>query len=311
MAKPRNKSLDYMVYVGFRLFAMFLHMFSFEANYRTAKWLGNLLFRFDGKHRNIALQHLRLSFPDWSDQKIRRVAKSSFHHMLYLAFEVLFTTRMVTPSRWTQHARLASQGENVRLLTERKAGIVYVTGHFGNWERAGYTLAILGFDGYAVARPLDNPYLNEYLLGIRQKKGLTVLDKKGATEGMGDILDSKRYVTFVADQDAGRKGMFVDFFGRKASTTKAPALVAMQYEVPVVVACGRRLDRQYGFEIVNERVIHPAEWADKDDPLRWITQEYTTALENVIRRNPEQYLWVHRRWKHRPKGEPSPKGGIA
>lgn len=311
MAKPRNKLADYMTYVGFRLLAMFLHMFGFKANYRTARWLGNLMFKFDRRHRNIALQHLRLSFPDWSQDKVRNVARSSFHHMIYLAFEVMFTTRMVTPARWTQHGRLAPQAESVRLLTERKAGMIYVTGHFGNWERAGYTLAILGFDGYAVARPLDNPYLNKYLLSIRQKKGLTVLDKKGATEGMADILASKRYVTFVADQDAGRKGMFVDFFGRPASTTKAPALVAMQYEVPILVACGRRLEKEYGFELVNERVIHPEEWADKDDPLRWITQEYTTALENIIRRNPEQYLWVHRRWKHRPKGEPAPKGGIA
>jgi len=311
MARPRNKFLDYATYIGVRLFAMFVHMFGWEANYRTARWVGKLLFRFDRRHRDIALRHLRLSFPDWSERKVRRVAEGSFRNMVYLALEVLFTTRVVTPARWRRHAILTNQRENIRLLTERKRGIVYVAGHFGNWERVGYTMAILGFDGYAVARPLDNPYLNRYVMGIRQKRGLTILDKKGATERMDEILAARRYVSFIADQDAGRKGLFVDFFGRPASTIKAPALIAMRHEVPVVVGYGRRLDHRYGFEIGIERIIHPHEWADKDDSLRWITQEYTKAMENVIRRNPEQYLWVHRRWKHRPRGRARSADGIA
>jgi len=311
MAKPRNKALDYLAYLGVRMVAMFLHMFDIAANYRTARWMGDMLFRFDRRHRDIATRHLRLSFPDWPEEKVRRVARGSLRSLAYLGLEFLFTPRLVTPARWRQHAGLAQQSENIRLLTERKRGIVYVAGHFGNWERIGYTMAILGFDGFAVARPLDNPYLNRYVMDARQKRGLTILDKKGATERMDEILRSRRCVTFIADQDAGRKGLFVDFFGRPASTSKAPALMAMRYEVPLVVGYGRRLDHRYGAEFGIERIIHPEEWADKDDPVRWITQEYTRAIESVIRRNPEQYLWVHRRWKHRPKGEPRPPDGIA
>ena len=311
MAKPRNKFTDYMAYLGVRLFAMFVHMFGWDVNYRTARWIGDMLFRFDRRHRRIAVEHLRRSFPDWDERKILRVARGSLRNMCYFAMEFLFTTRVVTPARWAQHAILTNQKRNIRLLTERKRGIVYVAGHFGNWERVGYTMAILGFDGFAVARPLDNPYLNRYVMDARQKRGLTIVDKKGASERMDEILCSRRYVSFIADQDAGRKGVFVDFFGRLASTNKAPALVAMRYEVPVVVGYGRRLRRRFHFEMGIERIIHPHEWADKDDPLRWITQEYTRAMENVVRRTPEQYLWVHRRWKHRPKGEVRPKDGIA
>ena len=311
MARPRNKFVDYVTYLAVRIFAMFVHMFGWEANYRTAGWLGNMLFRFDGRHRRIAAGHLRRSFPDWPEEKVRRVAKASFRHMVYFGLEFLFTTRVVTPARWRQHAILTNQAENIRLLIERKRAIIYIAGHFGNWERVGYTMAVLGFDGYAVARPLGNPYLNHYVMDIRQKNGLTILDKRGATERMDEILSSNRYVSFIADQDAGRKGLFVDFFGRPASTIKAPALMAMRYEVPVVVGYGRRLSKQYGFEMGIERIIHPQEWTDKDDPLFWITQEYTKAMENLIRRWPEQYLWVHRRWKHRPRGQPRPADGIA
>ena len=81
--------------------------------------------------------------------------------------------------------------------------------------------------------------------------------------------------------------------------------------MPIVIAYARRLGTGFRFEIGAERVIHPAEWAERDDPLRWITQTYTAALERVVRRCPAQYLWVHRRWKHRPRGHAAPASGIA
>ena len=85
----------------------------------------------------------------------------------------------------------------------------------------------------------------------------------------------------------------------------------MTYNAPVLVGYGRRLDETYRFAIGIQRIIYPQEWADKDDPMLWITQEYTRALEEVVRTAPEQYLWTHRRWKHRPRGEPQPPDGIA
>ena len=81
--------------------------------------------------------------------------------------------------------------------------------------------------------------------------------------------------------------------------------------IPVIVGYGKRIKERYGFEIAPHRIIEPAEWRDQPDPIRWITQEYTTALEEIVRQAPEQYLWVHRRWKHRPRGEEQGPDGIA
>ena len=108
---------------------------------------------------------------------------------------------------------------------------------------------------------------------------------------------------FVADQNAGTKGLFVDFFGRKASTYKSIGLLAMEYEVPVVIGYARRVGDRFKFRVGVDDIIHPEDWKDQADPLRYITQRYTTALENIIRVDPGQYWWVHRRWKTRPKGE--------
>ena len=317
MAKPRNKLVDWLQYLGLRVFAMFVHMFGWEANHRTARWIAGAVWwggrrwgklaRFERR----ATAHLRRSFPDWPEERIERVAKASLRSFLYVAVEVLFTTRLITPSTWRRYVVLENQAENVRLMLERKTPLVYVTGHFGNWEVVGYTMAALGFANAAVARPLDNALVSDYVYGIRQKRGLTILDKKGVTMRADDILDANGSLSFIADQDAGRKGCFVDFFGRKASTYKSIALLAMRHNAPVLVGYGRRLGERYRFAIGVRRIIRPAEWEGRDDPMTWLTQEYTAALEEVIREAPEQYLWTHRRWKHRPKGEPPAPDGIA
>ena len=309
--KSRNNVTDYLTYLGVRVFEMAIKMFGVKANYATAALIGDAMYFFDKRHRERAIRHLELSFPEWDKKKVRHIARLSMRNMLYLAIEVLFTPLLVTPSQWRKYVTLVNQKENIRHLLREKRGAVYLTGHFGNWEVIGYTMATVGFPVYAVARPLDNPYLNEHILGVRERTGMTILDKRGAAEQSDDILEGCGAVSFIADQDAGRKGCFVDFFGRKASTYKSIALLAMRYEIPIIVGYGKRTEENFKFEIGVQRIIDPTEWEDKDDPLKWVTQEYTTALEEVIRTAPEQYLWVHRRWKHRPKGEETPKDGIA
>ena len=311
MAKPRNRFLDWLQYVGLRLFAMFVHMCSLQANYRGGRIMGNLMFRFDRRHRNRAIEHLRLSFPDWPERRYQTVARASMRNLFYLGLEFLLTTRIITHGTWRQYIRLKGLAEPLRMILERKTGVIILTGHFGNWEVTGYTLAAIGFPTTSIARRIDNPYIDRYVLGVRERAGQRIIDKRGAMSVVPEALANKEVVGFIADQDAGRTGAFVKFFGRKASTYKAIALMAMEHQVPVIVGYGKRLKEQYGFELGAHRIIQPAEWADKPDPMMWITQEFTTALEEIVRQAPEQYLWVHRRWKHRPRGEEAGADGIA
>jgi KDO2-lipid IV(A) lauroyltransferase len=193
--------------------------------------------------------------------------------------------------------------ETLQLLMNRNQGLIMITGHYGNWEILGYVLATLGFESTAVARPLDNPYLNDWVFGVRERQGQKIVGKKGATSEITQLLSSGGVVGFVADQNAGSKGIFVDFFGRKASTYKSIGLLAMQYEVPVVVGYARRLNGRFHFRVATQEIIWPDDWKQQNDPLRYITQRYTKAIEDFVRADPGQYLWVHRRWKTRPKGE--------
>jgi len=311
MAVRRSNIQNIGEYLALRLFEMIVHMFDVRASYVTMRLLGDAVWFFTKRHPRRAIEHLRRSFPDWPERKVRRVARQSIRSTALLLLEMLYTRRQLSRMTWRRHVRLHNMQETVRLLVERKKGVVLVTGHFGNFEVITYMMATIGIPTYSVARRLDNPLLDEHLIASREKTGQVIISKSGATAEAPRLLEEKQAVGFVADQDAGRKGIFVDYFGRPASTYKSFGLLAMEYDVPVVIGYGRRLGERYAFEVGVERVIHPQEWKGRDDPLRWLTQEYTHSLENVVRRWPEQYFWAHRRWKHRPKGEPPAEDGIA
>lgn len=298
--KRRRPIADYLVYLGVRSLAAVFLCFPINANLKTARLFGRIWFHLIPRHRRRAEQHLRDSFgPTMSARQIRQTALRSMQQMVMMAMEVIFAPRLI--SEWTvlRYVRLGDMSKGVPYLLQRK-GAIMVTGHYGNWELLGYVLASVGMELVAVMRPLDNSYLNDYLVRMLEKAGLDLLYKKGMARSADDVLEDNKILCFIADQDAGRKGLFVDFFGRKASTYKSIGLLAMRHEVPIVVGYARRLSPDFEYEFHVNRVIWPHEWQHRQDELEWITQEYTRAIEQFVREDPDQYLWIHRRWKHRP-----------
>jgi Kdo2-lipid IVA lauroyltransferase/acyltransferase len=232
--------------------------------------------------------NLHQSFPEFTEEQCAALAKKSVQNMFMLGVEVLHTARLVRIDTWPKYVQIDNFRQTLELLMSRQRGLIMLTGHYGNWEILGYVMATLGFESTAVARPLDNPYINDWVYGVRERQGQKIVGKKGATTEITDLLENRGVVGFVADQNAGSKGIFVDFFGRKASTYKSIGLLAMQYEVPVVIGYARRIDGQFRFRLAMQDIIWPEDWRDQPDPLR---------------DDPSQYLWLHRRWKTRPKGE--------
>jgi Kdo2-lipid IVA lauroyltransferase/acyltransferase len=304
MAKQRTDWVDRLQYLGLRVVSMVLHSFPIDSNLAFARHLGNAVYLIDRKHRNRALANLRRSFPDMPEAHRQELARQSMQELFMLIIEVLFTTRLVRIDTWGRYIQMKDFRPVLELLLKRKQGLIMLSGHYGNFEILGYVMATLGFPTASVARPLDNPYVSKWLFGVREKHGQRVIAKKGATTEVADVLDAHGAVGFVADQNAGTKGIFVDFFGRKASTYKSIGLLAMHYNVPVIVGYARRLGGRFRFQIGCQDIIWPEDWQSQPDPLRYITQRYTKAIEDFVREDPGQYWWVHRRWKTRPKGEP-------
>jgi KDO2-lipid IV(A) lauroyltransferase len=301
--KERNDLVDRLQYVALRIVSIALHCFPISTNLDTAAFVGDFIYMFYRRGRERAVGNLRRSFPEYTAGQCQAMARESMRQMVMLFTEVLFTTRLIHINTWARYVHLENFREVLEMLIRRDRGVILLTGHYGNWEILGYVLATLGFETTSIARPLDNPYVNHWLLGVREKQGQRIIDKTGATTEVAPLLASGGTVGFIADQNAGSKGVFVDFFGRKASTYKSIGLLAMEYEVPVVIGYARRIGRNFRFHVGVQDVIDPADWKQQNDPLRYITQRYSRGIEDFVRADPAQYLWIHRRWKTRPKGE--------
>ena len=303
MAKPRNDFIDRIQYIGLRLVHMAMHCWPIELNLAIARLIGDGVYTIDKKHRDRAIGNLRRSFPDMPQQQLEELARRSMQNLFMFFVEVLFTTRLLRIDTWAKHVRLENFHDVLEMLLRQKHGLIMLSGHYGNFEISNYVLGTLGFPTVAIGRPLDNPYVNDWLMGVRQRQGSRIISKKGATDEVTEVLDARGTVGFVADQNAGPKGLFVDFFGRKASTYKSIGLLAMQYEIPVVVGYARRIGHRFQFAVGVQDIIYPDDWKHSENPLNYITQRYTKAIEDFVRKDPGQYWWVHRRWKTRPKGE--------
>jgi len=138
---------------------------------------------------------------------------------------------------------------------------------------------------------------------VRRRRGLHLITKWNATARMQEVLEGAGALAFVADQNAGDKGLFVPFFNRLASTYKSIGLLAITHRVPIVCGYAHRLSPGYRFEIGVTDLIEPEDWSGQPDPLYYVTARYMRAIEKMVRRRPEQYLWSHRRWKSRPRFE--------
>ena len=302
LPKKRNVVLDWLGYIGLRILVAILYFFNVETNLRFARFLGRLMWKYYHRGRQRALDNLRASYPDKDEQWYNDIGRKSCESIAMLAVDTLFTPKLVKKDNWRQYSRFKN-AERAKWLSKENKGLIFVGAHYGNFEIVGYMMGLFGFNVYSVARPLDNPFISRHLYGVRERAGQKIIDKKGAAEMFNKIVSEGATIGFIADQDAGPKGMFVDFFGRKASTYKSIGLMAITNNIPIAIGSTRRIDNRFFFEFGCTRIIFPEEWVEKKDPLLWITTEYTKAFEAFILEDPSQYWWIHRRWKHRPKDE--------
>lgn len=307
---------------------------------------------FDNRKRlRRAQDNLAIAFPDWSQEQRLEYAIKSYEHMFTIFIEMIVMPRLLSEDGWAQHVRLGSMQDSVRELLARVApgtgvprSCVLITGHSGNWELLGYTMALLGFPMHALFRPPDMKPVDRWLRRTRQARGLVLVDKFGAAQSLPKLMEQGFPVGFVADQNGGDRGLFVPYFDRLASAYKSIGLLALKYETPILCGQARRLvwerdaiaspekpasggvsGGQVGFDTWRGEpfryqidvvdVIHPDDWVDQPDPLFYVTARYRRAIETMVRRAPEQYLWMHRCWKSRPRhehlGRPIPSSMMA
>lgn len=259
--------------------------------------VGRLAYRI-GWRREVVKDHLAESFPDRDRGWVERTAKASFEHLGREAVAMVALPR--SGSVAVREAVTFEDGrEEIAEAFAEGRGLVLVSGHFGNWEIAGATMAAHDYPFDAVMQRIRNPWLDRYVQRSRARLGMRLIHRIGAWDQLLANLKEGRVVAFVADQDAGRSGLFVPFFGRLAATHRAPALLALRGGAPLVVGGVRRVGpRRY------------ATWARRLEPtgdsvaerVESLTVGWVGELERQVRLSPEQYFWHHKRWKTRPTG---------
>ncbi len=254
----------------------------------------------------VARQNIQTAFRGrYTEKQIDEIIFRMWVHLFRMIAEITHLTRKFHVNNAFSVLSFRNRSDIVRPLCSERPVIV-LSGHYGNWEMSLSSLGVFGFPINVVARDLDNPYLHNWFFRFRQATGHQMIGKKGAFGRMASVLEQGGNIALLCDQDAGLRGTFVDFFDRKASTFPTIARLAIEFQAYICVGYSRRLPDDFEnhewvhFEMGCEEVVDPLLFQG-DDAIQQITQQFTRALERLIRRSPEQYLWAHRRWKTSPQ----------
>jgi KDO2-lipid IV(A) lauroyltransferase len=303
MATRRSRVADYVVYLLVRITVCIVGVLPWSAVEALARGLAWLGYRIDRRHRLVAADNLHHAFPDLDEPAVDRLVRATYLHLALMVVEMMRLPRVLNRTTLYDFVEHGDPGDLdlVRAWVATGRPRLVLTGHFGNWEILSYVTGMVGFRGGIVARHLDNPYLDRFLAQFRRKTGLVLLDKNADFARILDFLSRGIGLGMVGDQDAGPRGLFVDFFGRPASTFKSIALLSLEYHAPIFVCGAARIGWPMQYRVYLEDLILPEDYAGRADAPRAITERYTRALERLVRRHPEQYFWLHRRWKHQPR----------
>ena len=299
----------YAEYYALRGAVATLDGFGIRRAAKIGEWLGALGYRPLGIRRAVVERQVRAAFPGFSDDDVRRVAKASYESLGRTTIE----TALLPARSREQVISMFSHVENWNIVERAMSegrGILFVTGHLGNWELAGSFLAARGIPLEAVARRMQNPMFDHYLTETRRRIGMTVIHDADAVRRVPRAMRERHAVAFLVDQGAvGLASTWVPFFGRLAKTPRGPAVFALRLGAPIIFGAAlRQPDGRYmiGFEEVK---VEPT--GERDADVDRIVAQYTATLERWIRRAPEQYFWHHRRWKHQRPGTPPELGDPA
>lgn len=296
----RNKLKDSAVY-------QFVMIFGWVCRILPKKWamslgtgIGKLLYRILKKRRQIALNNLQIAFGnDMDEDRQHDMCKASFINLSKTIIEFMRFTKLNSDNIWQE---VSVKGrEHLDAAIEKGKGVIVVLTHFGNWELLSLVWGVLIPNrATAIAFPLKNEKLNAYICRNRERMSLKLIPRKNAIRATLRALKNNEAVGFFADQNAGEQGVFIEFFGKPASTSRAPVTIALKTDTPILFTLDvRQPNDQHHVYISPPIYLEPSGDTETD------VIEYTTflvrELEKYIQKYPEQWLWLHNRWKTQPK----------
>ncbi len=263
-----------------------------------AKNMGHLWFLADKRHRNITIENISYAFADEINKSEARIlAKKVFSHFVLFAFEIAWSLRIDLNDF---HTHFTIKGfDNFKTAYNKNKGIIFLTGHIGVWELGTFFWGKAGIPGNTVYRPIKAAALDKFVNDVRLRFGGHMFPVKKALVHIKKALADRETLFLLMDQSTkSRRGSVVNFMNRKTFANKGIAMLAMESRAPVVPLFIIRKGEKY--EVIIKPEISLAETDNEQKNIEINTQNYTNAIEEVVRRYPDQYFWLHNRWKYQP-----------
>jgi KDO2-lipid IV(A) lauroyltransferase len=304
-SRQRSRARDLAEYLVLRGVVGTFALLPLTLALRAAE-LGALFgYLVDRRHRRIGMRNLALAFPEKTLRERRRILRRSFLNLGRMAAELAHLPRLSAERLQTMVQFEDEAWWREAVEWERSTGVLVLSGHFGNWELLVFAHGMRGHPVHVVHRAIANPLVDRWLHALRTRAGTRMIRKRGAAAAVLRALHEHGLLVLPVDQNSTRGlGVFVDFFGVPASTNAGLARVALRTDAPVVpvfIVREGRSARHRVYVLPIEQVERTGDFAED---VRRNTQRFTAIFEEMVRRHPEQWLWMHKRWKTRPTGEP-------
>ncbi len=280
----------------------FFRVFPVRAGIALARVIARVGFWFP-KLRRVGERNLQLAFPNLSDAERRRLLLGTFENLGRLL--PIFSRFTKSKSAGLKNLIECVGLDRLRAATEKGTGVILFTGHLGAWELCSFGPSLFGYPFSFLVRRIDNPKIEAMVDRARRSLGNRTIDKTSAAREMLQILRDKGTLGILVDLNTmDREGIFVDFFGRPASTTFIVAKLALRTGAEVLPLFAPWDEQRKRFILIADEPLRIDRTGEEAEDVRRLTQEYTRVVEDYIRRYPDQWLWIHRRWKTRPEDEP-------
>ena len=269
-----------------------------------AAFVTHLLFYLQPNLRKTAEFNLRLAYPDWTDAQRRDVTRKMVRNVGWIAAEFARFPRLTNEN--IEKVVILEGHENFLEGQRRGKGVLYLTGHIGAWELSSFAHALYGYPLHYMARPLDNTRLDALVNQYRCSSGNKPIFKNESARVMLKILKDSGTIGILADQNTmPEEGVFVDFFGKSACTTTGIARVALHTGAAVVPGYAYWDETIQKYRLRFEPPVELVRTGDAERDVFENTQRFAKVIEEIVRKHPDQWVWVHKRWKTRPKSEPA------
>lgn len=285
-------------FLGVRFIFLINSLFPHRLAIFFADCLADFTFYIVKKRRNVTFENLKNAFPEKKEEEIKKIAHGAYRQFSRMMFEYArfpkFSDKEILKKVKLENEHVLKDSLN------RGRGAIIVSGHFGNWELMGASMSLNGYPVSLLVGEQKNKQVDEMMNKFRQDKGLGIIKMGIAARGVIKTVKENKFIALLSDQDAGKNGVFVDFFGRKASTPGGTAAFALKTGADVIFGVTIRNDK-CRHTVVLEKIDFEDIADNKKDAIRELSQRYTARLEYYARKHPDHYFWMHKRWKTRPE----------